>query len=87
MSKITIGFDFTDEYENFYSSSTTQEVFPEPGDTVLAVIGEKLNAFLRQAGYCRKNDYILMEDLTEDELDSLQLYLCELRDKQNEVEI
>ena len=44
------------------------------------MIGEQLNTFLRQIGYIRNRDYMLMEDLTEEEHDALLDYLQDLRD-------
>lgn len=46
----------------------------------LEVIGEFLCNFLNSAGYLGfKNDYLLLESLTEDELDYLQNVLYEYR--------
>jgi len=35
--------------------------------------------FLKQCGYVRKNDFIFMEDITEEEYEALAVYLDELR--------
>ena len=78
-NKITIGFNFENEFGDKYSQSSTVEVFVDFGETDLSVIGEQFNCFLKQCGYIRNNDYILMQDVTEDELEALEDYLCELR--------
>ena len=83
-SKIVIGFHYEDEYGNVFDSSSKVDVFLNLGDTDLSIIGEKLNTFLRQCGYYRKNDYILMEDLTDDEYCELEAYLSRLRKGQPE---
>ena len=82
--KIRIKFEFTDEYGNNYVSETTTEVYVDMGETPLMVIGEQLNTFLKQCGYIRKNDYMFMKDITEEERDALADYLKELRNKNNE---
>ena len=82
--KIRIKFEFTDEYGNNYVSETTTEVYVDMGETHLMVIGEQLNTFLKQCGYARKNDYMFMKDITEEECDALADYLKELRNKNNE---
>lgn len=79
--KITIEFRLVSEFGDEFSSSTTSHVFNELGETDMMFIGEKLNTFLKQCGYFRKNDYIFMEDVTEDELTALEDYLAELREK------
>lgn len=77
--KIRIRFELTDESGNNYVSESTTEVFTNLGETDISVIGEQLNVFLKQCGYARKNDYILMKDLTEKEYYKLAAYLDELR--------
>lgn len=78
--KIRIRFELTDENKNnFINESTVDVIF---GDTVLNTIGEQLNAFLRQCGYMRKNDYIFMEDITDEEYEALGDYLRSLRSKE-----
>ena len=78
-NKITIGFHYVDTMGNTYDSSSTVEVFYDMGDTELSVIGDQLNAFLRQCGYYRRRDTILMEDITDDEYDALMMTLDEMR--------
>lgn len=77
--KIRIRFELTDESGNNYVSESTTEVFTNFGKTDISVIGEQLNVFLKQCGYNRKNDHILMESLTEEEYYKLADYLDELR--------
>lgn len=77
--KLTIGFELTDEFGNHYKSESAAEIFESLGETDLDFIGEQLNVFLKQCGYSRKNNYIFMEDITEDEYIALDEYLSELR--------
>lgn len=77
--KIKIGFTHTDEFGNEYSASSDVEVFTSLGEEELEVIGRQLNVFLKQIGYVRHNDNILMEDLSDEELEALYDYLQELR--------
>lgn len=79
-NKITIGFSLENEHGDKYTSSSTVEIFYDLGDTELSVIGEQLNAFLNQCGYIRRNDNILMEDLTDEEYDALVDFLEDLRE-------
>lgn len=79
-SKITIGFHFVDTFGNTYDSSSSKEVFYDLGENELDVIGEQLNAFLRQCGYLRYKDLIFMEDVDEDEHDAIASFLAEYRD-------
>lgn len=84
--KIKIGFTHTDEFGNTYSASSEVEVFASLGEKELEVIGEQLNIFLKQIGYVRHNDNILMEDLTDEELEALYDYLQELRNGTDDTE-
>lgn len=85
-NKISIGFQLENELGELYTQGSTVEVFRDIGDTDITVIGEQLNCFLRQCGYARRNDYIFMEDVTDEEYDALADYLEELRgDKKNAV--
>lgn len=81
--KITIGFEFTDEYGDHYSASSSFVPFE---DNHLLAIGECLNNFLRQLTYHRPNDYIFMQDITEDEYEELELHLKEYRKSHKEEE-
>lgn len=78
-NQITIGFSLEDRCGNLYSQSSTVEVFEDLGETELDVIGTQLNTFLKQCGYTRYNDNILMEDLSDDEYDAVVDYLDDLR--------
>lgn len=78
-SKIKIGFSFTDRLGQDYSASSHVEIYDILGETELGVIGEKLNIFLKQIGYARVNEYILMEDITGKEYEALYTYLQEFR--------
>lgn len=69
-----------------YTQESTVEVFFDQGEDELQVIGRQLNCFLRQVGYFRHNDYILMEDLTEDEYEAVEEFLGEFRKERNQNE-
>lgn len=81
--KIRIRFELTDECGNNFVSESTTEVFTDQGDSDVTVIGDRLNVFLKQCGYYRKNDHIFMEDITEEEYDKLTEYLYMLRNGDN----
>ena len=78
-NKISIGFQLENELGELYTQGSTVEVFRDIGDTDITVIGEQLNCFLRQCGYVRRNDYIFMEDVTDEEYDAIADYLEKLR--------
>ena len=78
-NKMTIGFILESECGDKFSATTTADVCRHLGDTDIDFIGEQLNAFLKQCGYIRENDYIFMEDVTEEECMALSDYLAELR--------
>lgn len=80
--KITIGFHYIDPLGNTYNSESTLTVFFDCGENELSVIGRQLNSFLKQCGYYRSRDTVLMDDLTEEEADALVCYLSELRRKE-----
>lgn len=81
-NKLRIKFELTDEYNNNYISDTVVEVFHILEETDLDVIGRQLNIFLKQCGYIRRNDYIFMKDITEEEYDALDDYLSEYRNRE-----
>lgn len=76
---INIGFSFEDEFGHNYTQSSNVEVFTELGDNDITVIGRQLNCFLKQCGFYRPNDYILMDSITEDEEELLSDHLNDLR--------
>ena len=80
-NKLTVGFHLENEFGDKYSQESSVEVFTDLGETDLSVIGEQLNCFLKQCGYPRKHDNILMEDITDEEYDALAGYLDELREE------
>ena len=84
--RIKIGFTLTDHFGNEYSATSNVEVFESLGERDLDVIGEQLNTLLRQIGYIRSRDCMLLEDLTEEELEALYDYLQELRDGAEDTE-
>ena len=78
-NKVTIGFTMK-HAGNKYKAKSTFEVYE---GSILDEIGEMFNTFLKQAGYTRENDYILMNDVTLDELQLLEAYLAKIR-KENQ---
>lgn len=83
-SQVTIGFNYTDEFGNSYSASSTSEIFGSLGESELSFAFEQFNAFLRQCGYSRSRNYILEDDIDEEEYDALKNCLDELRAKKGE---
>ena len=81
---INIGFKFENEFGHKYSQASELEVFDELGENNLSTIGRQLNCFLKQCGFVRENDFILMESLSEDEAEALYDYLTDLREDSNE---
>lgn len=75
----TIGFNVKDEHGGEHSMTSTESTESEAYDNELDFIGQKLNIFLKQCGYCRKNDFIFMEDVNADEYCALGYYLNKLR--------
>ena len=82
-NKLTIGFHLVNEGGDKFSSESMLEVFTDLGDTELSVIGDQFNCFLKQCGYVRYNDHILMEDVTAEEHDALVDFLDELREEKS----
>lgn len=79
--RITIGFKLIDTLGNEYTSSSTVELM-EDFISEIDTIGVQFNAFLKQCGYYRQGDYMLMASLTDDEIDALERYLAEIRNEQ-----
>ena len=78
--KLTVEFKLTNELGDEFSLTTKAEVSEDLYGSDLDFIGEQLNIFLKQCGYIRNNDCILMEDLTEDERYDLSCTLDKLRE-------
>ena len=74
---IRIGFSYTNECGEHFSASSDMTVYESLGDRPIDLIAEQFNHFLRQVGYYRPNNNILIEDLTDAEYD----YLCEKLDE------
>lgn len=83
--KITIKFEFSNEFGDHYSQESKFEVFSDMGETEIDRIGEQLNVFLKQIGYIRKNDLIFMEDVTPEEFETLSDFLDDYRADKDEV--
>lgn len=79
----TIGFEYTNSFGSHFTQSSDIGLFSDPNE--IYEIGEKLNLFLRQIGYPRRNDYIFMEDLTEEELQAVGDFLWDYRIKKEGV--
>lgn len=75
---------FTNEFGHTFKVSTKTETYPSMGEDELRVIGNVMSDFLRQIGYIQKGDTILMDSLTEDELEAVQDYLFEYRKERDE---
>lgn len=73
----TIGFEYTNSFGSHFTQSSDINVSSNPNE--IYAIGENLNLFIRQIGYPRRNDYIFMEDLTEEELEAIADFLWEYR--------
>lgn len=80
-NQITMLFGLVDEFGNTYKTVSKIDVTGYSGEDVLNKIGTQFNIFLKQSGYVRTGDYMLMEDLTEDELYKLSDYLEEIREE------
>lgn len=83
-NEIRIRFELENGYGSHYVQESKFEVFSDLNETDIDCIGEQLNVFLKQAGYVREHDYILMEDVTEDEREALYDYLQTLREGKDE---
>lgn len=77
--KIQIKFEATNSLGDHYVAETNTSLYCCTGDTELSVMGEQFSVFLSQMGYYRPNGYILMDDITEEEMWELEDYLHELR--------
>lgn len=75
---------FTNEFGHKFKVSTKTETYTSMGEDELRVIGNVMSDFLRQIGYIQKGDTILMDSLTEDELEAVQDYLFEYRKERDE---
>lgn len=73
---ITIRFEIDDLNCHYEAEST---MIRDYGADTLADMGEKFNIFLKQAGFIRKNDYIFMEDVTEEEYEAIGDFLHSYR--------
>lgn len=78
-NKLTISFHYENEFGDKFSATSSAETFSSLGETDVDFIGEQLNNFLRQCGYIRNNNYIFMEDITEEEYEILAEYLDDIR--------
>lgn len=83
---IKIGFTYEDELGEEFSASSSRQIFEDLGEAPLDIISEQLNIFLKQIGFVRRNEYILMDDLTADEYDALKDYLEQLRNNKTDEE-
>lgn len=82
--KIKIGFSYTDQFGNHCDTKIEKEVGYGIHETSLDALFKSFNTFLKQCGFVRENDYILTEDITEEEYDLLYTYLYKLRRRKDE---
>ena len=66
----------------YVECAQNMEVYHDLGENELDVIGEFINNALRLAGYMRKNNYIFMESITEDEYEAIAEFLYDYRNVQ-----
>ena len=81
---IKFSVKFTNEFGHKFKVSTKTETYPSMGEDELRVIGDVLSDFLRQIGYSQRGDTILMDSLTENELEAVQDFLFEYRKERDE---
>lgn len=82
-NKITIGFRFTNEFGDDFSSDSTVSVYEEIGDTELSTIVQAFNQFLRQIGYIRKNENMYERDLTDEEYEAVDNLIADMRNRED----
>lgn len=83
---IKLSITFRNDFGCVFSQSSEHLNSPYSFESELDTIGEDFNRFLSLIGYRRANGYMLMEDLTYEELEAVTLYLDELRNKNKESE-
>ena len=71
-----MGLHTQNEFGDSYEAKST---FMPTDCGELYDLGGAFNNFLRQLGFIRKNECMLMEDLTENELDAVTEFLSDLR--------
>lgn len=76
---LKIGFTYEDTGINCSFSSESCVELMEDFETDYSFIGRQLNTFLKQCGYVREGEYVLLDSLTEYEYDRLTDYLAEIR--------
>lgn len=79
--EISIRFAADIRDSGYYESRSDFDVFYDCGESQLVELGRAFNTFLKQCTFHRENDYIFMEDISEDEYDYLQDALTEYRAK------
>lgn len=70
--EISIRFSADIRDGGYYEARSDFDVFYDLGENQLIEIGKAFNTFLKQCTFGRKNDYLFMEDVSEDEYDFLQ---------------
>lgn len=83
---IKLSLTFCNEFGDVFSQSVEYQSSPGSFESELNTIGDNFSQFLSLIGYRRANGYMLMEDLTFEELEAVTLYLDELRNKNKESE-
>lgn len=76
---IRVRFEFTNEFGDEFSQEVIHSKVIPASMSEIDIIADDLNKFLSLIGYPRRNDYILIDDLTFEEYDALQDKLAEMR--------
>lgn len=74
---IKIGFTYTNEFGHTYSATNCDDLLCD--ETEWEHIARHLSSFLKQIGFSIKGDYLLMEDVTEDEYCAVKEFLDDYR--------
>ena len=77
-----IRFEYIDEFGNYFEQRTRADNTYDMG--TLVELGVCFNNFLRQVSYPRENNFLFMEDITEDEYEFLDEALSDYRDSHKE---
>lgn len=82
-SKITIGFELTDQWGQHYKAESYVELFDDYDE--LVAIYDKFNIFLNQAGFIRNRGGIFTKDVTIEEAEALEDFLEDYRKRESEI--
>lgn len=79
---IEYNFEFKNESGNSYKMGAVVKLYPDIGYNEIEILEAAINDFMRVIGYSFPNDYVLLESLTENELEQATDFLMKLRDKE-----